>query len=118
MKFRDYVRLRPKPDGEAGSINLDKVLAEIGPLGKFQWQQLLLFYAVGLAGGLSVVSFSFTGMHSRQHNNFKEENCSLLKRLFILLGYVPKYRCLVPQCESIVNQCESSVHQKCESYAN
>ena len=62
MRIRELLRLRPKPDGQAGSINLDKILAEIGPLGRFQWQQLLLFYAVGMAGGIAVVSFSFTGM--------------------------------------------------------
>ena len=61
MRIRELLRLRPKPDGEAGSINLDKILAEIGPLVRFQWQQLLLFYAVGMAGGIAVVSFSFTG---------------------------------------------------------
>ena len=63
MKFKDVVvPRRSKPDGEPGAIDLDEVLAEIGPLGKFQWKQLVLFYFVGIACGVAVVSFSFTGM--------------------------------------------------------
>ena len=64
MKLKDVVvPRRSKPDGEPGAIDLDKVLAEIGPLGKFQWKQLALFYVVGVACGLMVVSFSFTGRY-------------------------------------------------------
>ena len=62
----------------AGSIDLNDVLNKIGCWGKFQWIQLGLLFIIGLQGGVGVVSFVFT-------------------------GFLPKYRCLVPQCESLEN---------------
>ena len=60
----------------AGSIDLNSVLKEIGHWGKFHWIQFLLLWIVCLSKGIGIVSFAFT-------------------------GFLPKYRCFVPQCKQL-----------------
>lgn len=58
----------------AGSIDFNAVLQDIGYWGKFHNIQLFLLFMVGFLETLGIVSFAFT-------------------------GYLPEYRCTVPQCE-------------------
>ena len=53
-------------------FDVNRVLESIGYFGRFHWFQLAVLFVVGLSGGIGTTSFSFT-------------------------GFVPKYRCLVPQ---------------------
>ena len=61
-----------------GKIDFDEVLKQIGPLGIYQYFQLFLLFLVTLSAGICVTVFVFT-------------------------GFVPNYRCVVPQCESLNN---------------
>lgn len=65
-----------RDDSEEPQIDFDAVLEHIGALGPWQWIQVALLWFVTCAAGIAVVVFAFT-------------------------GFVPKYRCLVPQCENI-----------------
>ena len=60
------------------AIDFDRVLEHIGPLGAWQFWHLFLLFWVPMCGGIAVVTFAFT-------------------------GYVPYYRCGVPQCENVHN---------------
>ena len=53
-------------------FDVNRVLESIGYFGRFHWFQLAVLFVVGLSGGIGTTSFSFT-------------------------GFVPKYRCLVPE---------------------
>ncbi len=59
-------------------IDFDAILEHIGPIGKWQWFHIILCNMVPMAAGMAVVTFAFT-------------------------GFVPKYRCLIPQCENLQN---------------
>ena len=61
MKLSNVIKSRPDPDGQPGSIDFDIVLEAIGANNRFQWKQLALFYCVGMASGLAILGFSFTG---------------------------------------------------------
>ena len=61
-----------------GRIDFDKVLEHIGPLGIYQYIQLFLLFLVTLSAGICVTVFAFT-------------------------GYVPNYRCVIPECENFKN---------------
>ena len=63
---------------KGGKIDFDEVLKHIGPLGIYQYIQLFLLFLVTLSAGICVTVFVFT-------------------------GFVPNYRCVVPQCESLNN---------------
>ena len=63
---------------KGGKIDFDEVLKHIGPLGIYQYIQLFLLFLVTLSAGICVTVFVFT-------------------------GFVPNYRCVVPQCESLDN---------------
>ena len=57
------------------TFDVDRVIEFIGPLGKWQFIQGLFLFILGATSGVGGVSFAFT-------------------------GFMPNYRCLVPQCES------------------
>ena len=58
------------------SFDLDRVIQYIGPLGLWQYIHSFLLFLVTLSSGMAVVVFAFT-------------------------GFVPRYRCMIPQCENI-----------------
>jgi hypothetical protein len=60
------------------AIDFDRVLQHVGPLGAWQFWHLFLLFWVPMCGGIAVVTFAFT-------------------------GYVPDYRCSIPQCENVLN---------------
>ena len=60
------------------AIDFDRVLQHVGPLGAWQFWHLFLLFWVPMCGGIAVVTFAFT-------------------------GYVPDYRCAIPQCENVPN---------------
>ena len=60
------------------AIDFDRVLQHVGPLGAWQFWHLFLLFWVPMCGGIAVVTFAFT-------------------------GYVPDYRCAIPQCENVLN---------------
>ena len=57
------------------TFDVDKVIEFIGPLGKWQFIQAIFLFSLGATTGLCSVSFAFT-------------------------GFMPNYRCFIPQCES------------------
>ncbi len=59
-------------------IDFDGVLEYIGAFGKWQWSQLIMLNLVPIAAGMAVVTFAFT-------------------------GFVPNYRCVIPECESLAD---------------
>ena len=61
-----------------GAIDFDRVLQHVGPMGAWQCWHLFLLFWVPICGGIAVVTFAFT-------------------------GYVPDYRCAIPQCENVQN---------------
>ena len=64
---------------ETKSLDFDKVLQNIGPLGKWQWIQSFWMLLVGICVGIGGVTFAFT-------------------------AYEPNYRCIMPECnENISN---------------
>lgn len=58
------------------TLDFDKILDHVGPLGRYQWVQLTLLFILSLSAGIAVTTFAFT-------------------------GFVPDHRCVIPQCESI-----------------
>lgn len=60
------------------TLDFDKILDHVGPLGRYQWVQLTLLFILSLSSGIAVTTFAFT-------------------------GFVPNHRCVIPQCESIEN---------------
>ena len=58
---------------ETKSLDFDKVLQHIGPLGKWQWIQSFWMFLVGISAGVGAVTFAFT-------------------------AYEPNYRCIMPEC--------------------
>ena len=63
---------------ETKSLDFDKVLQHIGPLGKWQWIQSFLMLLVGISAGVGAVTFAFT-------------------------AYEPNYRCIMPECNEHVS---------------
>ena len=59
-------------------MDLDKVLQHVGPVGLWQYLHVSLLFLVAVCSGIGVVTFAFT-------------------------GFVPKYRCAIPQCEDPSN---------------
>ena len=58
---------------ESKSLDFDKVIQHIGPLGKWQWIQSFFMLLVGTCVGIGGVTFAFT-------------------------AYEPNYRCIMPEC--------------------
>ena len=58
------------------SIDFDRVLKHIGPLGRWQVFNLSMLFSVTLCGGIAVVTFAFA-------------------------AFEPNYRCSIPQCENV-----------------
>ena len=59
-------------------IELNPILEKIGHLGRFQLSQIGLLYFVYINATIGVLTFAFT-------------------------GYLPEYRCVVPQCENVTS---------------
>ena len=72
------------------TIDYEKVLQHVGPLGLWQFFNLCVLFSVTLCGGIAVVTFAFA-------------------------GYVPNYRCAILQCESVQN---ASYSGNDEAYVN
>ena len=58
---------------ETKTLDFDKVLNHIGPLGRWQWFQSFCMLLVGACSGIGAVTFAFT-------------------------AYEPNYRCIMPEC--------------------
>ena len=63
-------------ENEEPRFHLNPILEQVGTFGKFQKTQIFLLWLIGLCSGSGIVSYAFT-------------------------GFVPSYRCLVPQCENV-----------------
>ncbi len=72
------------------TIDLDKILHHVGPFGLWQLCHLFILFSASLTSGMAVVTFAFT-------------------------GFVPKFRCLIPQCESMAN---ASFHTQNSEYVD
>lgn len=57
-------------------LDFDQILEHIGPHGRYQLTQLPILFVITTCCAISVVLFAFT-------------------------GYVPKYRCIIPECENV-----------------
>ena len=75
---------------EKSRIDFDRILKHVGPLGVWQYLNLLVLFSVTLCAGIAVVTFAFA-------------------------GYVPNYRCAILQCESVQN---ASYSGNDEDYVN
>ena len=67
---------KKEPEHHDNHFELNPILEKIGHFGKFQYLQILLFWTICINTGIGVYSFAFT-------------------------GFLPDYRCIVPQCEDI-----------------
>ena len=61
---------------QSQSIDFDKILGHVGPIGPWQYIHLFTLFLVTMCAGIAVVTFAFT-------------------------GFVPAYRCSIPECEDL-----------------
>jgi len=61
---------------QSQSIDFDRVLGHLGPIGPWQYIHLFTLFLVTMCAGIAVVTFAFT-------------------------GFVPAYRCAIPECEDL-----------------
>ena len=60
------------------TVDFDRILGHVGPLGPWQYIHLCTLFLVTMCAGIAVVTFAFT-------------------------GFVPNYRCGIPECEDVKN---------------
>ena len=48
-------------ENDLEKFDINPILRQISPLGRFQWIQLFLAFVITLATGLTIVTYAFTG---------------------------------------------------------
>ena len=51
----------PPSTKEINTLDLDRILEHVGPLGLWQFWHLLMLFFVTLIGGIAATTFAFTG---------------------------------------------------------